>query len=68
MYQFPNVQMAQQQGLVALVADGVHNLQPDATNKRGQLYTVRGVRNNTIDVPLLYAKDGDDISAYFLPI
>ncbi|KAK6059386.1 hypothetical protein COOONC_02989 [Cooperia oncophora] len=29
-------------GLRALVADGVHDLQPQITNKRGQLYTVHG--------------------------
>ncbi|CAJ0599924.1 unnamed protein product [Cylicocyclus nassatus] len=48
-------QMAQRQGLYALVADGVHDLQPDATNKIGQLYTVHGICSNTRDVTLLYA-------------
>ncbi|EYC19214.1 hypothetical protein Y032_0025g1240 [Ancylostoma ceylanicum] len=47
--------MGQQQGLWALVADGDLDLQPDATNKRGQLYAMHGVYSNTIDVPLLYA-------------
>ncbi|KAK6044590.1 hypothetical protein COOONC_17906 [Cooperia oncophora] len=42
-------------GLHALVGDGVHDLQPDATNKTGQLYTIHGVLVNSVDVPLLFA-------------
>ncbi|VDM73968.1 unnamed protein product [Strongylus vulgaris] len=54
-YSLETIEMAQRHGLYVLVADGVHDLQPDATNRKGQLYTVHGVCNNTIDVPLLYA-------------
>ncbi|KAK6015131.1 hypothetical protein OSTOST_19449 [Ostertagia ostertagi] len=39
----------------ALVRDGVHDVQPDATNKLGQLYTIHGVLRTGDDVPLLYA-------------
>ncbi|VDK64854.1 unnamed protein product, partial [Cylicostephanus goldi] len=54
-YSTKTIGMAQRHGLYALVADGVHDLQPDATNQIGQLYTVHGVCNDTMDVPLLYA-------------
>ncbi|KHJ92274.1 hypothetical protein OESDEN_07846 [Oesophagostomum dentatum] len=54
-YSVKTIEMAQQHGLYALVADGVHDLQPDATSKCGQLYTVHGVCNSTVDVPLLHA-------------
>ncbi|KAK6020165.1 hypothetical protein OSTOST_14186 [Ostertagia ostertagi] len=42
-------------GLRALVADGVYDLQPDATQKSGQLYVLHGVTGNGVDVSLLYA-------------
>ncbi|KAK5983965.1 hypothetical protein GCK32_005735 [Trichostrongylus colubriformis] len=42
-------------GMFALVADGVHNLQPKATNKTGQLYVIHGVLANSMDIPLLFA-------------
>ncbi|VDO51561.1 unnamed protein product [Haemonchus placei] len=38
-----------------MVGDGVHDLQPDATNANGQLYTIHGVMANSVDVPLLFA-------------
>uniref|UniRef100_W6NHY1 MULE transposase domain-containing protein n=1 Tax=Haemonchus contortus TaxID=6289 RepID=W6NHY1_HAECO len=44
-----------QLNLSALVADGVHDLQPDATNKTGQLYVIHGVMADSVDVPLLFA-------------
>ncbi|KAK5971373.1 MULE domain-containing protein [Trichostrongylus colubriformis] len=49
------LEKACQLGLCALVADGVHDLQPQATNKMGQLYTIHGVMANSVDVPLLFA-------------
>ncbi|VDN30853.1 unnamed protein product [Cylicostephanus goldi] len=52
-YSTKTIEGARTDGLYALVADGVHDLQPDATNKRGQLYTIHGVCNDTIDVPLV---------------
>ncbi|CAJ0591882.1 unnamed protein product [Cylicocyclus nassatus] len=54
-YSADTIEMARTHGLYALVADGVHDLQPDATKKKGQLYTVHGICNNTVDMPLLYA-------------
>ncbi|XGW21067.1 hypothetical protein V3C99_004209, partial [Haemonchus contortus] len=42
-------------GLKAIVADSVHDLQPGATNKTGQLYVIHGVAGNGVDGPLLYA-------------
>ncbi|KAK6025589.1 hypothetical protein OSTOST_08507 [Ostertagia ostertagi] len=42
-------------GLEALVADGVHDLQPDATSKLGQVYAIHGVLCNGVGVPLLFA-------------
>uniref|UniRef100_A0A7I5E665 SRR1 domain-containing protein n=1 Tax=Haemonchus contortus TaxID=6289 RepID=A0A7I5E665_HAECO len=42
-------------GLKAIVADGVHDLQIDATNKTGQLYVIHGVTDNGVDIPMLYA-------------
>ncbi|KAK6039555.1 hypothetical protein COOONC_22940 [Cooperia oncophora] len=35
----------------ALVMDGFHNLQPDVTNKTGQLYIIHGVTTNGVDMP-----------------
>ncbi|KAK6059731.1 hypothetical protein COOONC_02620 [Cooperia oncophora] len=42
-------------GLHALVMDGVHNLQPNVTNKTGQLYVIHGVTTNGVDMPLVFA-------------
>ncbi|XGW28662.1 hypothetical protein V3C99_008445, partial [Haemonchus contortus] len=42
-------------GLYGLVEDGVHDLQPDATNANGQLYTIHGFIASSVDVPLLFA-------------
>ncbi|KAK5982260.1 hypothetical protein GCK32_014002 [Trichostrongylus colubriformis] len=41
--------------MFALVANGVHDLQPEATNKTGQLYVIHGVLANSMDIPLLSA-------------
>ncbi|KAK5986797.1 hypothetical protein GCK32_017601 [Trichostrongylus colubriformis] len=49
------LEKACQVGLCALVADGAHNLQPQVTEKMGQLYTIHGVMANSVDVPLLFA-------------
>ncbi|KAK6024760.1 hypothetical protein OSTOST_09427 [Ostertagia ostertagi] len=49
------IQRASALGLEALVADGVHDLQPDATSKLGQVYTIHGVLCNGVDVPPLFA-------------
>ncbi|KAK5965450.1 MULE domain-containing protein, partial [Trichostrongylus colubriformis] len=49
------LEKACQVGLYALVADGAHDLQPQNTNKLGQLYTIHGVMANSVDVPLLFA-------------
>ncbi|VDM78220.1 unnamed protein product [Strongylus vulgaris] len=45
--------MAQRNGLYALLAAGMLDLQPDA--EHGQLYTIHGVFNNTLYVALLFA-------------
>ncbi|KAK6017013.1 hypothetical protein OSTOST_17499, partial [Ostertagia ostertagi] len=42
-----------QLGLCALVGDGVHDLQPSATNQTGQLYIIHGVMPNSVDFRLL---------------
>ncbi|EYC12475.1 hypothetical protein Y032_0047g1501 [Ancylostoma ceylanicum] len=47
--------MAAQLGLHALVADGFHSFQLRLFKREGQLYTVHGVCNNDVEVPLLYA-------------
>ncbi|EYB88407.1 hypothetical protein Y032_0248g99 [Ancylostoma ceylanicum] len=49
------LQMAAQNGLHALVADGVHSFQPRQLKRGGQLYTIHGVCSNGVEVPLLYA-------------
>ncbi|EYC12476.1 hypothetical protein Y032_0047g1501 [Ancylostoma ceylanicum] len=48
-------EMAAQLGLHALVADGFHSFQLRLFKREGQLYTVHGVCNNDVEVPLLYA-------------
>uniref|UniRef100_A0A7I4YU57 DNA helicase n=1 Tax=Haemonchus contortus TaxID=6289 RepID=A0A7I4YU57_HAECO len=42
-------------GLKAIVADGVHDLQQDATNKTEQLCVIHGEAGNGIDIPILFA-------------
>ncbi|KAK6020742.1 hypothetical protein OSTOST_13598, partial [Ostertagia ostertagi] len=54
-YSARTVEKACQLGLWALVADGVHDLQPKAICKTGKLYTVHGVVATSVDFPLLYA-------------
>ncbi|KIH61247.1 hypothetical protein ANCDUO_08486 [Ancylostoma duodenale] len=46
-------QKAFENGLVALVADGIHKL-PPALGEHGQLYTIHGVCNGGIDIPLVH--------------
>ncbi|EYC22364.1 hypothetical protein Y032_0017g3305 [Ancylostoma ceylanicum] len=41
-------------GLVALVTVGIHNLPPEALGEHGQLHTIHGVCNGGIDVPLVH--------------
>ncbi|PIO57645.1 hypothetical protein TELCIR_20935, partial [Teladorsagia circumcincta] len=41
-------------GLQTLVADGVHDLQPDATSQLGQVHMIHGVPCDGLDVPLLF--------------
>ncbi|CAJ0602042.1 unnamed protein product [Cylicocyclus nassatus] len=53
-YSRKTVQKAVENGLVALVADGIHKLPPEELGKDGQLYTIHGVCNNGIDVPLIH--------------
>ncbi|XGW33977.1 hypothetical protein V3C99_018038 [Haemonchus contortus] len=48
-------------GLCALVANGIHDLQPDAINANGQLYVIHGVMANSVDIPLLFAITTRDI-------
>nr|CDJ88610.1 unnamed protein product [Haemonchus contortus] len=45
-------------GLKAIVADGVHDLQPDSTNKTVQLYVIHGVTDNGVDIPMLPSRPG----------
>uniref|UniRef100_W6NDD7 Uncharacterized protein n=2 Tax=Haemonchus contortus TaxID=6289 RepID=W6NDD7_HAECO len=45
-----------QLNLSALVADGVYDLQLDASNKTGQLYVIHGMMANPVDVPLLFTQ------------
>lgn len=44
-----------QNGLDTLVADGVFGMYPNARERNGQLYTIHGVCNGKVNVPLLYA-------------
>ncbi|KAL6739669.1 hypothetical protein Aduo_013099 [Ancylostoma duodenale] len=67
-YSSNTIQLSFQRGLWTLVADGVHDLQPDATNMCGQLYTVHGACNNTIDVSLLYAFTTSKTKMTYQPI
>ncbi|VDK60196.1 unnamed protein product, partial [Cylicostephanus goldi] len=54
-YSSTTLQKAARNGLHALVADGVHSYQPRQLKRAGQLYTIHGVCNNGIEVPLVYA-------------
>ncbi|KHJ81550.1 hypothetical protein OESDEN_18763, partial [Oesophagostomum dentatum] len=51
------VEMAKQNGLCALIGDGVHKLNPilPGAMEKGQLYTIHAVCNNGFEVPLLFA-------------
>ncbi|CAJ0597869.1 unnamed protein product [Cylicocyclus nassatus] len=47
-YSRKTIQKAVENGLVALVADGIHKLPPEELGKDGQLYTIHGVCNGGI--------------------
>ncbi|CAJ0592984.1 unnamed protein product [Cylicocyclus nassatus] len=53
-YSRKTIQKAVENELVALVADGIHKLPPEELGKDGQLYTIHGVCNGGIDVPLVH--------------
>ncbi|VDM76158.1 unnamed protein product [Strongylus vulgaris] len=48
------VQKAVDNGLTAVVTDGIHRLPPEELGKDGQLYTIHGVCNGGVDVPLVH--------------
>ncbi|KAK6043893.1 hypothetical protein COOONC_18604 [Cooperia oncophora] len=47
-------QMARENGLYGIVADGSHSLQPKTLGRYAQLYCVHGVCNQDLDVPLMF--------------
>ncbi|VDP12541.1 unnamed protein product [Heligmosomoides polygyrus] len=49
------IRLAYNNGLEALVADGVFSMHPNGKEKNGQLYTIHGVCNGKVHVPMLYA-------------
>ncbi|KHJ86569.1 hypothetical protein OESDEN_13674 [Oesophagostomum dentatum] len=53
-YSKKTVKKAFENGLVALVADGIHKLPPQALGDNGELYTVHGICNGGVDVPLFH--------------
>ncbi|VDO35160.1 unnamed protein product [Heligmosomoides polygyrus] len=48
-------QLAYNNGLEALVADGVFSMHPNGKEKNGQLYTIHVVCKGKVHVPMLYA-------------
>ncbi|VDO69861.1 unnamed protein product [Heligmosomoides polygyrus] len=42
-------------GLDTLIANGIFSMHPNPREKNGQLYTIHGVCNGKVNVPLLYA-------------
>ncbi|VDM70483.1 unnamed protein product [Strongylus vulgaris] len=48
------LQKAVDNGMTAIVADGIHRLPPEELGKDGQLYTIHGVCNGGVDVPLVH--------------
>ncbi|KAK6059902.1 hypothetical protein COOONC_02445 [Cooperia oncophora] len=46
--------MALENGLYAIVADGVHSLHPKSLGYHAQLYCVHGVCSREVDVPLMF--------------
>ncbi|CAJ0608777.1 unnamed protein product [Cylicocyclus nassatus] len=53
-YSRSTLEKAVNNGLIAIVADGIHNLPPCELGKDAQLYTVHGVCNAGVDVPLVH--------------
>ncbi|KAK6029612.1 hypothetical protein OSTOST_04276 [Ostertagia ostertagi] len=49
------IEKAYRNGLHALVADGVHQILPEQLGDHSQLYTIHGVCNNGVEVPLFHA-------------
>ncbi|KAK6059641.1 hypothetical protein COOONC_02726 [Cooperia oncophora] len=47
-------QMALENGLYAIVADGVHSLHPKSLGYQAQLYCVHGVCSREVDLPLMF--------------
>ncbi|KAK6035787.1 hypothetical protein COOONC_26708 [Cooperia oncophora] len=48
------IQMALENGLYAIVADGVHSLHPKSLGYHAQLYCVHGVCSREVDLPLMF--------------
>ncbi|VDO85039.1 unnamed protein product [Heligmosomoides polygyrus] len=49
------IRKACENGLDTLIADGIFSMHPNQREKNGQLYTIHGVCNGKVNVPLLYA-------------
>lgn len=49
------IRKACENGLDTLIADGIVSMHPNQREKNGQLYTIHGVCNGKVNVPLLYA-------------
>lgn len=49
------IRKACQNGLDTLVADGILSMHPNQREKNGQLYTIHGVCNGKVTVPLVFA-------------
>ncbi|VDP62798.1 unnamed protein product [Heligmosomoides polygyrus] len=54
-YSCTTIKKAYENGLFALVADGVHKILPTQLGDQAQLYTIHGVCSNGHEIPLLYA-------------
>ncbi|VDP49052.1 unnamed protein product [Heligmosomoides polygyrus] len=54
-YSCTTIKKAYENGLFALVADGVHKILPTQLGYQAQLYTIHGVCSNGHEIPLLYA-------------
>ncbi|VDP57081.1 unnamed protein product [Heligmosomoides polygyrus] len=61
------IRLAYMNGLEALVADGMFSMHPDGKQKNSQLYTIHGVCNGKVNVPLLFALTNKKTEAiYFI--
>ncbi|VDP28731.1 unnamed protein product [Heligmosomoides polygyrus] len=49
------IRKACENGLDTLIAGGIFSMHPNQREKNGQLYTIHGVCNGKVNVPLLYA-------------